>query len=516
MNYLQRLIQEVRIVLFVALLLNNILLFGVWYVTNDIWHLSFSVIVASLLFAGLIFNFLLTGAISAVVMQPIKLLWRNILHVSPSEHAETTAPGRFTTAWLGKDLVAALTGQVYQLAMVASNIEQANAHAVPDLHKNFIANSLPLPLIVLDKNEAVVFANNAALRYFGIVEADFVNQGFRNKLNMVFSQVDQDFDTWLARAKTDSVAATRTWDGVRVARAEGLDPLQFDLAAFYNQNNPENCETLLIYFDHTAKYTQSDQEVDFISMAVHELRTPITMLRGYIEALDEDLNGQLSGETQNFFNKMKASSEQLSTFINNILNVARIDGNQLEAQLQEENWEQVVKAAADDLRLRAEVHGIQLECDIATDLPAVGVDRFSITQVLTNLVDNAIKYSAGKGNRIIISAHLTGDGQVETTVKDFGVGIAESVVPTLFHKFQRNFHNRATISGTGLGLYISKFIVNLHGGNIWVSGKEGEGTTVGFTIQPYASLSEEQKTGKKSEIIQGSHGWIKNHSMSRR
>jgi signal transduction histidine kinase len=202
--------------------------------------------------------------------------------------------------------------------------------------------------------------------------------------------------------------------------------------------------------------------------------------------------------------------------VNNILNVARIEGNQLEVQLQEENWNDVINAAVESLRLRAEVRGMEVECDIAEGLPTVAVNRFSITEVITNLVDNAIKYSAGKGQKIVISAYLTKDGLVETTVTDNGLGIAESVIPTLFSKFQRNFHNRSSVSGTGLGLYLSKVLVNLHGGNIWVTSKEGEGTSVGFTIQSYAQLSEDQKAAPSSQIIQSSHGWIKNHSKSRR
>ncbi|MDB5181396.1 MAG: hypothetical protein JWP13_159, partial [Candidatus Saccharibacteria bacterium] len=310
MNYLQRLIQEVRIVVLVALLINNILLMGVWYATKDILNLPFAVIVVVLFFVGLILNFVLASVVGSVVTQPLKLLWRNILHVSPSEHGETTIP-KLTAIWLGKDLVSALTGQVYQLAMVASDIEQANAKALPDLRKNFIANSLPLPLIVLDKDETILFANMAAQDYFGLQEDELTNHNLRHTLNMVFSQTHEDLDTWLAHAKKDSATAANTWESVRLQRPEGFDPLQFDLAAFYNRDNPDRCETMLVLFDRSTQYAQDDEEVGFVALAVHELRTPITMLRGYIEALDEELSGQLSGETADFFNKLNASSQQL-------------------------------------------------------------------------------------------------------------------------------------------------------------------------------------------------------------
>ncbi len=513
MDYLQKLIQQVRIILFITLLVDNILLFTIWYETQAQWHLPFSVVMALLLFGGLIFTLILALLIGAFIMQPMKLLWRNILHVAPNDHESTAVP-KSTMFWLGKDLVANLTGQVYQMAHVIDDIEKTNEHTMPDLHKNFVANSLPLPLIVLDKNETVKFANATALRYFGQTEVDFVGKSLSAALNLMFSD-NQTFDDWLAKAKSGTVTATKTWDRVRVPRGNEQDALQFDLSAYYNKNNPEGTETMLICFDHTGQYTKDDQEVGFVALAVHELRTPITLLRGYIEAFDEDLNGKVDAEMQDFMHKMKVASQQLSTFVNNILNVARIEGGQLELQLQQENWAEIVDSVVTNLKLRAEVRGIQVECEIANELPKVGVDRFSISEVITNLIDNAIKYS-GDSKKIIVKTDLSKDGLVETTVQDFGVGIAESVVPTLFNKFQRNFHNRAHIAGTGLGLYLSKAIVTAHGGNIWVSSHEGQGTTIGFTILPYDQLADAKKNSNNGDIVHSAHGWIKNHSLYRR
>ena len=512
MDYLQKLVTQVRTILFVTLLVNNILLFTVWYATQAEWHLPFSVVMALLLFGGLIFTLVLAMIVGSFIMQPMKLLWRNILHIAPTEH-EVAVP-KTTMFWLGKDLVANLTGQIYQMAHVVDDIEKTNANASPDLHKNFVANSLPLPLIVLDKDETIKFANSAALRYFGREEADFVGKSFAAAVNMLFAD-NQTLDDWLAKAKAGTVTATQAWDRVRVPRAGEQEALQFDLTAFYNKNNPDGTETMLVLFDHTSQYTKDDQEVGFVALAVHELRTPITLLRGYIEALDEDLSSKVDPEMQGFLHKMKVASQQLSTFVNNILNVARIEGGQLELKLQQENWAEIVDSCVNNLKLRAEVRGIQLECDIANELPSVGVDRFSVSEVITNLIDNAIKYS-GDSKRIIVKTQLSKDGLIETTVQDFGVGIAESVVPTLFNKFQRNYHNRAHIAGTGLGLYLSKAIVTAHGGNIWVSSREGQGTTMGFTVLPYDRLADAQKNGDNSGIIHSAHGWIKNHSLYRR
>ncbi len=145
----------------------------------------------------------------------------------------------------------------------------------------------------------------------------------------------------------------------------------------------------------------------------------------------------------------------------------------------------------------------------------MAVDKVSIYEVLNNLLDNAIKYS-GAGQRIVVSSKLTQDGMVETTIQDFGMGIPESVMPNLFDKFYRSHRSRAQIGGTGLGLYLSKAIVAAHGGQIWVRSKEGEGSTFGFTLQPYSQLADAQKNSDNKEIVRGAHGWIKNHSLYRR
>jgi signal transduction histidine kinase len=187
----------------------------------------------------------------------------------------------------------------------------------------------------------------------------------------------------------------------------------------------------------------------------------------------------------------------------------------LSVHLQEENWNDILKTAVDDLRMRAQVRGISLEYQPGTNLPKVGVDRVSIYEVISNLVDNAIKYS-GQGKKIVIHTGLNTEGVVETTVQDFGVGIPESIMPNLFAKFYRSHRSRAQVGGTGLGLYLSKAIVDAHGGNIWVRSKEGQGSTFGFTVLPYTKLADAQKTGDNKDIVRGAHGWIKNHSLYRR
>jgi signal transduction histidine kinase len=196
------------------------------------------------------------------------------------------------------------------------------------------------------------------------------------------------------------------------------------------------------------------------------------------------------------------------------LNVAKIEDNQLTLQLHEENWQSIIDNVVRDLGLRAGVRGITIKTDIAPNLPTVGVDRYSIYEVLANLLDNAIKYSKGT-NEIYLTAGLNQNGQVETSVKDFGLGIDSSILPHIFDKFYRNHRNRAQIGGTGLGLYLSHAIVEAHGGQISVASKVDEGSTFSFTVLPFAQLQEATKAGATPNITRNAHGWIKNHALYR-
>jgi signal transduction histidine kinase len=404
---------------------------------------------------------------------------------------------------------------VYQLASVADNAAEQARKENSDLHHNFIAQNLPLPLVLLDTAETIKFANEAAAQYIGIKVEDMVGKNAYMVLDMSFPS-EETFDAWLKDVKTKNATATMSWERVRLNIRDNHPSRLFDLAAYYNRENPDGNATMLVLFDHTEEYSQDEQAVSFMALSVHELRTPLTLLRGYIEVFEDELSDQLKDpELQAFMLKMRSQAEQLTGFVNNILNVARVDDDQLELQLQSEDWSQTLKDAVEMMSLRAKVRGITLHCRIAEDLPPVGIDRLSIHEVISNLIDNAIKYS-GTSKTVEIQSYLNKDGQVETTVQDAGLGISTSILPNLFTKFYRDHRNRAQIGGTGLGLYLSKAIVNAHGGTIWVRSKEGEGSTFGFTLLPYAKLAEDMKRTGNQDITRSAHGWIKNHSLYRR
>lgn len=471
-----------------------------------------TLISAILLVVGLIAVWIVSLLLTDYSLKPLETVWRAILHVTPGH--TNTAPPNLEQNKIGQELVTTLALQIYQLASTSQTPESSSVSKPAATVTTKLSDDLPLPILAINKDQLITFANKSSLAYLGLTSQDVLQKNLYSVLDLMFSD-EGTLDKWLQDCRANKAKDAHTWQHVRLKLADQTTLKQFDLAAAYSKDNPNGTELLLALFDQTERYSHDDQELDFIALAVHELRTPLTALRGYIEIFEDELAGKLDPEMNEFMERMQASAQQLAAFVSNILNVARIQEGQQSLQLHEENWAAIIKTAAENLGLPAKLHNITINYTIDAKVPTVGVDKISISEVLNNLLDNAIKYS-GEGKIVTISSIVNQDGLVETTVQDQGVGIPAAVIPSLFEKFHRNHRNQARISGTGLGLYLSSSLVKAHGGNIWIKSKEGQGTTVSFTVQPFASLAGTDKASDNKGITRNAHGWIKNHSLYRK
>jgi signal transduction histidine kinase len=483
-----------------------------------VWVAAFVLMLPNIVAGGIgivvggVMTLILAKLMAQAALEPLKAIWLSVLHIDPDHHG-TPAPD-LNKLKIGRELVTGLTLQVYQFAS-QQNSKELVEHRREISQAANIVEHLPLPLFVFNKQMLVTNASNSALEYCQIESSQLFGKPIFDNLSLEFAS-EHTLEEWILDCQNNKVTDTAYWERVHVLSKRDNKLLrQCDIAAYYNKDNTSGTEFIVTLFDRTERYTTDDDSLGFVALAVHELRTPITMLRGYIEVFEEELQGTLNDELKSFMIQMDASAKRLSIFVSNILNVARIEQNQLSLHLTEERWSDVVQASVVDAELRAKVHDKTIEFSIEPNLPTVAVDRVSIYEVLNNILENAIKYS-GESKRIVVASSLDKDGNIQTTVQDFGAGIPTSVLPTLFEKFSRNHRTRSEVSGTGLGLYLSKSIINAHGGQIWASSKEGEGSTFGFTLLPYASLTKEQKAGGNTEIVRSANGWIKNHSLYKR
>ncbi|MBP7760714.1 HAMP domain-containing histidine kinase [Candidatus Saccharibacteria bacterium] len=366
-----------------------------------------------------------------------------------------------------------------------------------------LADSLPCGVIGLDQNRAIIYANPHA--------PAVKNAQGTYLMKLLFDDTDS-LSLWLDFAEEQKVSAQKIWQRIADAAPDRPERRLYDVLAYYEKDAPGGIETRIITIDRTDTYTDDQDAVDFISIAAHELRGPITVIRGYLDVLMNELGPVLQGDQRELVDRLDVSASRLSGYINNILNVAKYDRSHLKLHLQQDRLSDIYATIADDLQLRARTQNRLLAVTIPPDLPTIAADRNSLTEVIANLVDNAIKYSR-EGGQVSVSADVDGNF-VRCSVRDTGIGIPTSVMGGLFTKFYRSHRSRSSVAGTGLGLYISKAIVTSHGGQIGVSSKENEGSVFSFTVPIYSTVADKLAAGNNGNegIIESSSGWIKNHS----
>lgn len=512
MDYLSQYKRQLAIKLFLAIGMTWALVVASGAVAIFVFSLDPLYMYVFLGSIGLSTTLIATSILTSRLAAPLEVMSDIIAYASHSNRTDH-APD-VSRLPIARDLVQALGLEIYDLASsqpaMLTSATDTTAHN-DQSNQSSLFDILNVPIIGLNGVQQVTFVNQAASTYIAKPVTDIINKPLFDVLNLSF-QSDDNLESWLQNAKQNSVRSSKTWE--RVKHGNNNDTIkQFDLTASFSSGNSTGTETVLAIFDKTDQYNQDNQEISFVAMAVHELRTPLTIMRGYIEVFEDELGPTLAPEMTDFMHKMHASAQQLAAFVSNILNVARIEEDQLALKLRSEDWAGILRSAVDDLELRARVHGKHIELQIAENLPPIAADRISIHEVINNLVDNAIKYS-GSADKIVVTSQMNSDGMIETSVQDFGLGIPTAVMGQLFQKFHRSHKSSIQVGGTGLGLFLCRALVVAHGGNIWVRSKEGEGSIFSFTLLPFDKISSEQ-IASEDGIIRGAHGWIKNHSLYR-
>lgn len=515
MDYGKKYTQKLSLLVALILALSVLAGVGLWLGLSVVFQDDKVLLAASWTITAVILVIIATSFVVKSAYKPLRVLADAIVFAGHSSRGGV-APSTDHLS-IGREMVTALALQVYDLASMSAQSKGLTGSAtaaqeVPRDQSMSMIDQIGMPIFGLDPNQNITAINKSACTYFGINSSDVLGKPFYDAVKLSF-QTEETFENWLRDRQSNAVNGVRQWDRVRTTDPEGNAIKQFDLVANFSKDNHSGTETMLAIYDRSQQYMRDDQEISFVALAVHELRTPLTIMKGYIEVFEDEVGPTLNPELTGFMHKMQASAQQLTAFVGNILNVARIEENQLVLKLQEHKWSEIVKTAVEDLSLRAGVHGMHIELHVAENLPTVAVDRISIHEVLNNLVDNAIKY-AGETDKIIISSELNADGMIETSVQDHGIGIPAAVMPDLFQKFYRSHKSSVQVGGTGLGLYLCKAVIAAHEGNIWVRSKEGEGSVFSFTIHPYDQLKHEKASGEDG-IMRGAHGWIKNHSLNR-
>lgn len=239
---------------------------------------------------------------------------------------------------------------------------------------------------------------------------------------------------------------------------------------------------------------------EFLSVASHQLYTPLTALRGYVSMMQEGDFGDVPVEQKPILEILDQSALRLITLIKGLLDISRIERGKFELNLQSTDLAAMVRELVRDLLPNAIQKGLQLKFDVAKDVVSnVVVDQERIRQIVLNFIDNSIKYTTEGSIDVSVREK---NGKVYFSVKDTGKGISEDDLPKLFHKFSRvGGASRYHTEGTGLGLYVAMQVVEEHKGEVKAE-SPGEGLGSTFTlILPAEGTPGSLKVGQKREVV---------------
>ena len=221
---------------------------------------------------------------------------------------------------------------------------------------------------------------------------------------------------------------------------------------------------------------------DFLANMSHELRTPLNSVIGFSEVLQDQLFGTLNEKQQEYVNNILISGKHLLSLINDILDLSKVEAGKLELELSEFSLRETLNASLTMLREKALKGGIDLNLELAPQSEILMVaDQRKFKQIMYNLLSNAVKFTPA-GGTVTVSTRQDGDS-IEVTVADTGMGIRKADIPKLFQAFtQLESAYTKEYEGTGLGLALTRRLVDLHGGRIWVKSEPGTGSRFSFTM----------------------------------
>ncbi len=248
---------------------------------------------------------------------------------------------------------------------------------------------------------------------------------------------------------------------------------------------------LLVLRDVTRERLVEKMKNEFVALAAHQLRTPLSAIKWTLKMFLEGEMGKITKEQAEILEKGYRSNEHMIRLINELLEITRIEEGRYIEHPVETHLEPLVESVVNSFKEEAEQKGVSLVYKKPTEpLPKVRIDTEKIRQVIINLIDNAIRYNK-KGGKVTITLKyvtkkiddLTGEKWIECEVKDTGIGIPKDQQRRIFERFFRGSNAiRKETEGSGLGLYISKNIIEAHEGRLWFESEEGKGSTFIFSL----------------------------------
>ncbi len=378
------------------------------------------------------------------------------------------------------------------------------------LGSDFILGAIEDGVVMAGADGAIHLFNPAAARITGWPASEAVGSNFNNVLALVDNRAQpvpstqHPFASSLASGKTvrDNNCRLSTRYGKSTAISLIVSPVM-------SANGTPTGNVVGVFRDVTREKEEEQRRSDFISTASHEMRTPLAAIEGYLSLAANPKIAHVDDNAKNYIEKAATATKHLGVLFADLLTSSRADDGRLVSYPTVVEIGETVASIVDSEKFHAKEKDLSLNYQLSAEKDIAGgkvvrplyytfVDPHRIAEVLQNIIDNAVKYTM-EGS---IAVRLTGDSAVaQVQVSDTGVGIPEEDIPHLFQKFYRvDSTATRTVGGTGLGLYISKKIVELYDGQIWVESKLGKGSTF-FINLPRLTTSQALEMQKRQAPI---------------
>ncbi|HJX03223.1 MAG TPA: PAS domain-containing sensor histidine kinase, partial [Dehalococcoidia bacterium] len=331
-----------------------------------------------------------------------------------------------------------------------------------------ILSSLAEGILVLNQANEIVSTNPAAASLLDRPDADLI--GKRLETYLGFSR--EDLLHILSKQAQDSTYIVKKRYQKKV----------YSLNVQSLPGEDERGGRIIVAIHDITEMDRVDQmKTEFVSMVSHELKTPLTSIKGYIDMILDGEAGMINSEQKNYLEVVRSSGEKLMLLVNDLLDISRIEAGKIELKTRPVILNHTINAVVTSMHTQLEAKKIQIKLDFESDPITVMADGMRLNQILTNLLDNACKYTR-EGSKVIVKARREGSF-AHIDVIDSGIGISAEDQARIFTRFYRvdNSLTRKT-GGTGLGLSVAKALVDMQGGRMWVQSEPDKGSTFSFSL----------------------------------
>ncbi len=329
------------------------------------------------------------------------------------------------------------------------------------------------------RGEIIIF-NKIAEKLVGIGRDQILGQKYDQVLQFTNERTKESYGQFINEVLLEGKSVTLPTDTILVTGGKSEIPVAVNSSPIKNQKGII-VGGIVVFRDISHEKEVEEIRTDLISIASHQLRTPLSEIKGLISLLNDGIAGQMNKGQKEYLDLLTIANERMINLVNDLLNISRLEQGRLQLNFQVVSLEELTSEVFKSLQLKSSENSQTLTLSIDPNLPKVTADPEKTKEIISNLIDNALKYTY-KNGKIQVRVTSTTDG-VWVLVKDSGVGIPKDKYKDLFKKFSRVENPLSNmISGSGLGLYAAKQLVERQSGKIWFESVEGKGSTFGFVL----------------------------------